>query len=82
MLVPASRMVYKVRHANALADSVFSVRRRARVAQLVEHTTENRSVGGSIPPPGTIFPSKTIRNSPKPYIFPRVLQLALSRTIQ
>ncbi len=25
----------------------------ARVAQLVEHTTENRSVGGSIPPPGT-----------------------------
>ena len=27
----------------------------ARVAQLVEHTTENRGVGGSIPPPGTIF---------------------------
>ena len=26
----------------------------ARVAQLVEHATENRSVGGSIPPPGTI----------------------------
>jgi hypothetical protein len=25
----------------------------ARVAQLVEHATENRSVGGSIPPPGT-----------------------------
>jgi hypothetical protein len=22
---------------------------------LVEHATENRSVGGSIPPPGTIF---------------------------
>ena len=27
---------------------------KARVAQLVEHATENRSVGGSIPPPGTI----------------------------
>jgi hypothetical protein len=33
--------------------------RRAQVAQLVEHATENRSVGGSIPPLGTIalFPS-------------------------
>src|SRR3546814_11137401 len=29
---------------------------RARVAQLVEHTTENSSVGGSIPPQGTIIP--------------------------
>ena len=27
----------------------------ASVAQLVEHTTENRSVGGSIPPRGTTF---------------------------
>ena len=27
----------------------------AWVAQLVEHATENRSVGGSIPSPGTIF---------------------------
>ncbi|MEY4502607.1 MAG: hypothetical protein RIS52_2497, partial [Pseudomonadota bacterium] len=27
----------------------------ARVAQLVEHATENRSVGGSTPSPGTIF---------------------------
>jgi hypothetical protein len=26
----------------------------AQVAQLVEHATENRSVGGSIPPLGTI----------------------------
>ena len=26
----------------------------ARVAQLVEHATENRGVGGSSPPPGTI----------------------------
>jgi hypothetical protein len=30
--------------------------RRAQVAQLVEHATENRSVGGSIPPLGTIGP--------------------------
>ena len=28
----------------------------AQVAQLVEHATENRSVGGSIPPLGTIPP--------------------------
>ena len=28
--------------------------RGAQVAQLVEHATENRSVGGSIPPPGAI----------------------------
>ena len=28
--------------------------RRAQVAQLVEHATENRSVGGSTPPLGTI----------------------------
>ncbi len=27
----------------------------ARVAQLVEHATENRSVGGSTPSPGTIL---------------------------
>ena len=29
----------------------------ARVAQLVEHMTENHGVGGSIPSPGTIAPS-------------------------
>ena len=29
--------------------------RQAQVAQLVEHATENRSVGGSIPPLGTIL---------------------------
>jgi hypothetical protein len=32
-------------------------RQDARVAQLVEHATENRSVGGSNPPPGTILKS-------------------------
>ena len=31
----------------------FTPRHDARVAQLVEHATENRSVGGSKPPPGT-----------------------------
>jgi hypothetical protein len=30
------------------------LRRNAQVAQLVEHATENRSVGGSIPSLGTI----------------------------
>ena len=33
--------------------------RGAQVAQLVEHATENRSVGGSIPPLGTINPLTT-----------------------
>jgi hypothetical protein len=32
-----------------------SCSRSAQVAQLVEHATENRSVGGSIPPLGTIL---------------------------
>lgn len=32
-----------------------ALRRDAQVAQLVEHATENRSVGGSIPPLGTIY---------------------------
>jgi hypothetical protein len=31
----------------------------AQVAQLVEHATENRSVGGSTPSLGTIFPLST-----------------------
>ncbi len=39
------------------ALSPDSVRGGAQVAQLVEHATENRSVGGSIPPLGTIHPS-------------------------
>ena len=32
----------------------------AQVAQLVEHATENRSVGGSIPPLGTIAPPRVV----------------------
>ena len=36
-------------------DLLFgSFAQHAQVAQLVEHATENRSVGGSIPPLGTI----------------------------
>ena len=31
----------------------------ARVAQVVEHATENRGVGGSTPPPGTTFQNST-----------------------
>jgi hypothetical protein len=45
-LDPACHMVY-------LAAS-----NDAQVAQLVEHATENRSVGGSIPLLGTIFHSE------------------------
>jgi hypothetical protein len=37
----------------------------AQVAQLVEHTTENRSVGGSIPPLGTITPPAAERSFSK-----------------
>ena len=36
----------------------------AQVAQLVEHATENRSVGGSIPPLGTISLSEDIYRHP------------------
>ena len=34
----------------------------ARVAQLVEHATENRSVGGSNPPPGTTQKNSSIKS--------------------
>jgi hypothetical protein len=42
-------------HAASLAHG------NAQVAQLVEHATENRSVGGSIPPLGTMTPSAVFR---------------------
>lgn len=43
--------------AGGWANSAPRQERCAQVAQLVEHATENRSVGGSIPPLGTIsFP--------------------------
>jgi hypothetical protein len=35
----------------------------AQVAQLVEHATENRSVGGSIPPLGTISIFSSIKST-------------------
>ena len=38
-----------------------AARHGAQVAQLVEHATENRSVGGSIPPLGTISLSGLVR---------------------
>jgi hypothetical protein len=38
----------------AAAPGLSRVSGGAQVAQLVEHATENRSVGGSIPPLGTI----------------------------
>lgn len=37
---------------------VFHLKPGAQVAQLVEHATENRSVTGSIPVLGTIYPLK------------------------
>ena len=36
---------------------LYNPRSHGRVAQLVEHATENRSVGSSILPPATIFPA-------------------------
>ncbi len=44
----AGRLLYKT------APVRGAFRGGAQVAQLVEHATENRSVGGSIPPLGTI----------------------------
>ena len=46
-----------------IRDAVTALRDLARVAQLVEHATENRSVGGSTPSPGTIFPPDRLRRS-------------------
>ncbi len=45
-------------HLDRLGGFAYKPPRRkasAQVAQLVEHATENRSVGGSIPPLGTIL---------------------------
>ncbi len=48
-----------------LAGCSFERVPNAQIAQLVEHATENRSVGGSIPPLGTISLLQTIRQNPK-----------------
>jgi hypothetical protein len=57
----------------------------AQVAQLVEHATENRSVGGSIPPLGTIAPSPCLKRDGAAFkslllytCDPLVLQMKLS----
>jgi hypothetical protein len=47
-----------------LPQAASLVKGNAQVAQLVEHATENRSVGGSIPPLGTMAPSAVFRHSP------------------
>ena len=44
----------------AIRMSVGDAACGAQVAQLVEHATENRSVGGSIPPLGTISHFHTV----------------------
>ena len=47
--VPDWRIIHSASRAHLSAQVTH-----AQVAQLVEHATENRSVGGSIPPLGTI----------------------------
>jgi len=57
---------------DSVESSLYNARRSARplnssgigaqVAQLVEHAIENRSVGGSIPPLGTISRSQMFAN--------------------
>ena len=42
-------------NARALLAQTIRAELGAQVAQLVEHAIENRSVGGSIPPLGTII---------------------------
>ena len=67
------------RHAQAAGEAWWTgqasltINRRSRpapgsaqVAQLVEHATENRSVGGSIPPLGTIDINNLARVEEKP----------------
>src|SRR5215475_8486358 len=61
----ASRAAAVVDQLDRTARSVVYSRanaRHAQVAQLVEHATENRSVGGSIPPLGTI-PNQRLRRA-------------------
>lgn len=61
-------LLLPIRHRFAIGalssrSPVLKDRRRseARVAQLVEHMTENHGVGGSIPSPGTISLIATVR---------------------
>ena len=50
----------------------------AQVAQLVEHATENRSVGGSIPPLGTKSKSISVRYRQNIVLFCQKLRLLTS----
>ena len=45
----------------------------AQIAQLVEQGIENPRVGGSIPSPATINPSKVVQSSPDNRAFARFL---------
>jgi hypothetical protein len=51
----------------------------AQVAQLVEHATENRSVGGSIPPLGTILVFALVLRHPLTRISPAYFTNATHR---
>src|SRR5699024_7643780 len=51
--------------------STVAVSWRGRIAQSVEHATENRSVGGSIPPPATIK-NNNLRQDQKRFLVPEV----------
>ena len=54
-----------LRHRRASNASALPTQGHARVAQLVEHVTENHGVGGSIPSPGTIGPSSRGNRTPR-----------------
>src|SRR5262245_14941316 len=53
-------------HWRMLASGVTSDVPRAKVAQSVEHSTENAGVGGSIPPLGTVAPWRRHPLAPSP----------------
>ena len=60
-LIQAGQLLFEQLYPSAKHEAFFqslsrSVRRFARVAQLVEQRTENPRVGGSSPPPGTTLP--------------------------
>jgi hypothetical protein len=58
------KTILRVRALDPGGDMVyFAASNDAQVAQLVEHATENRSVGGSIPLLGTIGPQSLTRRT-------------------
>jgi hypothetical protein len=52
-------MSHRLSRLDRLHGMSYGQRPGAQVAQLVEHATENRSVGGSIPPLGIAAPGLT-----------------------